>query len=182
MQIILIAALSPDRVIGDHGRIPWRYPEDQQRFKELTMGHPVIMGRKTYESLRRPLKGRRNMVLTRREDFIPPSGVLVFRTLAAALERCREDGCEKAFIGGGTEVYRMALPNADVMMLTHVPDQVQGDAHFPEWNAGEWEEVDMVERGGLRYSTYRRTRPTAENREAGLTSFTPCTRHPCLKL
>ena len=157
MQIVLIAALSPDRVIGDKGGIPWHYPKDQQYFKRVTMGHPVIMGRKTFETLRRPLKGRLNIVITRRPDFVAAGGVLVLSTLDAALERCRTDEFDRAFIGGGTELYRLALPMADLMMLTHVPDAVQGDAYFPDWTEREWEEVDTVEQEGLTYSTYRRT-------------------------
>ena len=159
MQIVLIAALSPDRVIGDQGRIPWRHPEDQLFFKQVTMDHPVIMGRKTFQSFRHPLKGRLNVVLTRRPDFTAAAEVLVYSTLDTALARCRQEGSDKVFIIGGTAVYRQALPKAHLMMLTHVPDVVQGDAHFPEWSDEEWEEVDTVERGGLRYSTYRRTHP-----------------------
>ena len=157
MEVIIIAALSPDRVIGARGRIPWRYPEDQQRFKRLTMGSPVIMGRKTFESLRRPLPGRRNIVLSRRADFGIPEGVSLAPSLDAALDRCREDDCGKVFVIGGTDIYRAALATADRMELTHVPDRVDGDAFFPEWNLAEWEVVDTVEEGGLRYSTYRRT-------------------------
>ncbi len=158
MQTIIIAALGKNKVIGDKGDIPWSHPEDQQRFKRLTMGHPVVMGRKTFESLRRPLAGRQNIVLTRRPDYPVPEGVVVFATLSAARLHCQEAHAEKMFIIGGAEIYRLALPETDEMLLTHIPEEIEGDTFFPAWNEQEWEVVDSFEKKGLSYCTYRRKR------------------------
>ena len=156
MKIVIIAALSKNNVIGDKGSIPWSYPKDQQRFKLMTMGHPVVMGRKTFESLRRPLAGRQNIVLTRNPDYLAPEGVVVCATLEAAREYCNRSSAEKMFVIGGTEIYCLALPETDEMELTHIPAEVEGDTLFPEWNEDEWEVVDSRREEELCYVTYRR--------------------------
>ena len=157
MKTAIIAALSANRVIGSAGSIPWHHPADQQRFARITMGHPIIMGRKTFESLpRKPLRGRPNLVLTRQQDFAVPSGVRVFAGLGEALRWCEEAGAAIGFILGGAQVYEQALSLADEMILTHVPDEVEGDTLFPAWSPGDWEIVDTVRDGPLRYVTYHR--------------------------
>jgi len=158
MLTIIIAALSKNQVIGSGGKIPWRYPKDQQRFKRLTMGHPVVMGRKTFESLRHPLTGRQNVVLTRQPDYPVPDGVLVYPSLDKARTHCEAINAEKIFVIGGTEIYQLALPKTDILELTHIPIEVEGDAFFPPWNKDEWELVDSFAEEGLCYCTYRRKR------------------------
>src|SRR5437016_1881172 len=113
MNVALIVAMSENGVIGDKGKIPWHIREDLQRFKRLTMGHPIIMGRKTYESIGKPLPGRTNIVLTQSPNFTAPPEVLKFTNLDAALEHCRNQDAHSAFIVGGSKVYQLALLLAD---------------------------------------------------------------------
>ena len=157
MDIALIAAVSPDLVIGRDGDLPWHYPADMKHFMRTTLGHPCIMGRRTYESFpKRPLPRRPNLVLTRSADYPLAAGVLRFADLEAAIDHCRAAGHDVAFICGGEGIYRAALPMADEMILTHVPDRVQGDTHFPAWDAAAWDLVDEKTESGLRFCRYRR--------------------------
>ena len=135
MRISLVAALSENRVIGRDNHVPWHLPEDLRRFKALTLGHWVIMGRRTFESLGRPLRQRTTIVLTKRDDF-HPEGVLVARSLDEAIALAGEQ--EEVFILGGEAVYRKAMPRADRMYLTIVHADVEGDTHFPEFEADQW--------------------------------------------
>jgi dihydrofolate reductase len=130
MRIALIAAMAEHRVIGCGGVIPWKIPGEQKLFKRITLGHTVIMGRRTYESIRRPLSGRTNIVVSRRPDF-RPEGCLAAPGLKAALALCPA-GEEEVFIIGGGQLYREAMPIADRIYLTVVPLTVDGDAFFPE--------------------------------------------------
>lgn len=129
MIITLIAAMAENRVIGKEGAMPWHIPDDLARFRAITMGHPVIMGRKTFASIGRPLPGRLNIVLTRQEGHAP-QGVAVARTLHEALALA--DPAEEVFICGGGEVYREALPLAGRVLLTVIHRPFEGDATFPE--------------------------------------------------
>ena len=129
MIVTIIAAMSRNRVIGAAGRIPWHLPEDLRRFRELTTGHPVIMGRKTFEAIGRPLPGRENIVLSRRRGYAP-AGCRPAATLAEALRLA--EPADEVFIGGGSDVYRQALPLARRIYLTIVDLEVPGDALFPE--------------------------------------------------
>ena len=145
MIISIIAAMAENRVIGRDGAIPWNIPEDRRRFRELTMGHPVIMGRKTFDAIGHPLPGRKNIVLTRRTGF-RAEGCLVANDLRSAFEACA--GSAEAFICGGEELYREALPLADKIYLTIVPGEAEGDAFFPELPTGGFEEIErQVVRG-----------------------------------
>jgi len=130
-EIILIAAMAANRVIGRGNSIPWDIPGEQRRFKEITMGHPLIMGRRTWDSLGKPLPGRRNIVLSSNPDFSAP-GAEVVDSLEQGLTLCR--GEDKIFIIGGAQLYKLALPLADTIILTVIPDSVPGDAHFPEFS------------------------------------------------
>jgi len=141
MNIALIVAISEDGTIGNQGKIPWHIREDLQRFKRLTMGHPVIMGRKTHESIGKPLPGRTNIVLTQNPHFAAPPGVLKFPSLDAALDHCRRQNEQSIFIIGGSKVYEAALPLADKLFVTEVHRRVDGDAKFPDYNRREWTEV-----------------------------------------
>ena len=134
-SLTLIAAMDRNRAIGKGGRLPWHLPDDLRRFKALTLGHTVLMGRKTFESIGRPLPGRRNVVLTRNPNF-QAEGVEVVPTLQAGLA-----GREIMVIGGG-EVYALALPLARRMWLTLVDTEItEADTFFPEFDPSEWRET-----------------------------------------
>ncbi|MCS7100699.1 MAG: dihydrofolate reductase [Burkholderiaceae bacterium] len=137
-RVTLIAAVARKGVIGRDGRIPWHVPGDLPRFKRITLGHPVIMGRRTWESLGRPLAGRRNLVLSRTPGFAP-AGAEVFASLEAALAACAE--APEVFVIGGTEVYRAALPAAQRLLLTEIDADVDGDAFFPDFDRSAWRET-----------------------------------------
>jgi len=145
MRVTLIAALGPDGLIGKDGELPWRLPADLRRFKAITTGHAVIMGRKTYESIGRPLPNRRNVVLSRDPAFAP-DGVDVARSLDEALT-LTDDGSDAAvFVIGGAAVYAEALPRADRLELTHVDGLFEGDVYFPSHEPASWREIARDER------------------------------------
>ncbi len=128
MIISLIAAMSENRVIGRHNTIPWRLPDDLKRFREITLGHPVIMGRKTFESIGRPLPGRKNIIVTRNTDY-HPEDCIVAHNLREALEECADS--EEVFICGGGEIFREMLPMAERIYLTVIHEEIEGDTFFP---------------------------------------------------
>jgi dihydrofolate reductase len=132
--ISLIAAMSSNRVIGTENRLPWDIPEDLKRFRALTAQHVIVMGRKTFESIGRPLPGRDNRVITRQKDY-HPEGVKVYSTLEAALEERVPDGMknDEIFVIGGGEIYTQALPFADRIHLTVIDQEFKGDAYFPDF-------------------------------------------------
>ena len=138
-MISYVVAVSRNGVIGREGGLPWHISSDLKRFKEITLGKPVVMGRKTWESLpRKPLPGRRNIVITRQSGFAP-EGAEVAATPEEALALCG-DAPEVAVIGGG-EIYRLFWPLVDRLYLTEVDLEVEGDTHFPPVSAAEWREV-----------------------------------------
>ncbi|HJL14039.1 MAG TPA: dihydrofolate reductase [Sandaracinaceae bacterium LLY-WYZ-13_1] len=140
MEVTLIAALAENGAIGVDGGLPWHLPDDFRQFKRRTRGKPVIMGRKTWESLpKRPLPGRHNVVVTRRTDY-PAEGATVVGSLEAALEAARD--APEVMILGGVRLYAAALPRADRMVLTHVEATVDGDTFFPEVDWGAWRAVE----------------------------------------
>jgi dihydrofolate reductase len=140
-RISLIAAMARNRVIGIENRLPWRLPADLKRFKALTKGHTLVMGRKTFESLNGPLPWRTTIVVTRREDYAP-EGVLVAHSLEEALERARKEDAEEIFIAGGEEIFRQGLLLADRLQLTHIDQDFPGDTFFPEFEASAWRLVE----------------------------------------
>ena len=135
MIVSLVAAMSENRVIGRGGGLPWHLPKDLQYFKKLTVDHTVIMGRKTYDEVKRPLDNRRNVVITRNPDF-KPHGVTVVPTLKEALALGATE--REVFVIGGGEIYRLALPLADRLYLTVVHATVEGDTFFPEFDKDAW--------------------------------------------
>ncbi len=138
MKLAILAAMTDDWVIGKQGRLPWRLPEDLARFKQLTLGHPLIMGRKTWESLpKKPLPGRTNVVLSRQADYVAP-GALVTASLAEALSKLGAEA-EPAFVIGGAELFQEALPLADSMLLTLIHHPFEGDVFFPEFSMADWQ-------------------------------------------
>ena len=141
MQIVsIIVAAGENGVIGKGGKIPWRLPADMTRFKSVTMGHPVIMGRKTYESIGKPLPGRRNIVITRQDDY-RAEGSEVARSLGDAL-KIAGDG--EVFVIGGAEIYREALPLAKKLYLTQVGGVFEGDTYFPKIDTTVWHETSRT--------------------------------------
>jgi dihydrofolate reductase len=140
VRISLVVAAAENGVIGRAGALPWRLPDDSRRFRLLTTGHHVIMGRLTFESIGRPLPDRVNVVLTKGRR-IAAEGVRVVPDLASALELARRAGETEAFVIGGTSVYAAALPLADAVHLTRVHAVVEGDATFPELDPATWVET-----------------------------------------
>ncbi len=139
MILSLIAALDRHRAIGKGNDLPWRLPDDLKRFKALTLGKPVLMGRKTAESLGRALPGRTNLVLTR-SDAIPFEGMRVVHSVEAAIEVARSEGAEELCVIGGGEIYALMLPIADRLHLTHVDANViDAEAFFPAFDASQWD-------------------------------------------
>jgi dihydrofolate reductase len=142
VQIVsLIAAVGANGVIGSGGTIPWRLPADLRRFRQLTMGHPIIMGRKTYASIGKPLDGRKNIVISRDPAF-HAAGCDVVPSLERALAVAGEG---EVFIIGGGEIYRLALPLADRIYLTMVDASPIGDVFFPDFDRSAWTEAERVE-------------------------------------
>ena len=137
--ISLIAAVSNNGVIGIENKLPWHIPTDLQFFKKVTLRKPVIMGRKTYDSIGRPLPGRLNLIVTRDRNFAP-AGVSVMHSLEDAIKVGREQAAEVMVIGGA-EIYRQALPVANNLYLTEVNIDINGDAYFPSYDKNEWKLV-----------------------------------------
>lgn len=141
MRIAFIIAMDENRLIGAENHLPWHLPDDMRRFRQLTMGKPIIMGRRTYESIPekyRPLHGRHNIVLTGNRDYQAP-GCTVVHSIEAALEAAGE--CEEVMIGGGAQLYEQLLPRADRIYLTLVEASFSGDTYFPKIDVDEWREV-----------------------------------------
>ena len=157
-RLTLIVAYARNRVIGRDNGLPWKLPGDLAHFKRATLGHPIIMGRKTWESLGRPLPGRLNIVITRQADYAA-AGALVATSLQAALDACPKD--TEPFVIGGAQLYMLALPAADRIVATEVHADVDGDAWFPVLPPGQWRETDRQPQpaeNGLEYDlvTYER--------------------------
>lgn len=129
MTLSLIVAMTDGRVIGKNNQLPWRLSEDLKRFKKITMGHPIIMGRKTFESIGKPLPGRQNVVVTNNPDF-QADGVTVAHGFCAALAAC-EQGTPEKFVIGGAALFEAALPQADRLYLTLIHHPFKGDVYFP---------------------------------------------------
>lgn len=145
MRISIIAAVAKNRAIGKENRLLWRLPADMKFFKETTMGHPVITGRRNYESIPRafrPLPGRTNIVLTRNSEYRAP-GATVVTSLKDAIREAQTHNTDEIFVIGGGEVYRQALEQGVVnrMYLTLVDDEPAADTYFPDWDPASWREV-----------------------------------------
>ena len=164
MHLSLIVAMAKNRTIGLDGAMPWHIPEDLKFFKRVTMGHPVIMGRKTYQSIGAALPGRTNIVVTRNKDFEAADADVV-HDLSEALTKAKateelwrpDGGREEIFVIGGADIYGQALPEAQRIYMTEVHQELPGDAFFPELAEGEWKETDRQDRdpessGGPAYS------------------------------
>lgn len=157
-EIILIAAMAKNRVIGQDNAIPWHIPGEQLRFKRITMGHTLIMGRKTHESIGRVLPGRRTIVITRQQGYQAP-GCLVMHDLATALAAAADDS--HIFIAGGAEIFRQALPHADAIYLSILHREVAGDILFPEFSPADFPlaSQEVIDEGEpYTFAIYRRKR------------------------
>ncbi len=144
MKIVLIAAFAQNRVVGINNALPWHLPEDLKYFKRTTTGKAIIMGRKTYDSIGRPLPNRTNIVISRNSE-LSIEGVKVVDSLQAAIDLAKEvnfiNGVEEVMVIGGASIYEEALPQADRLYITHVHAEVAGDAYFPEVDFSQWQEV-----------------------------------------
>ncbi len=144
MKLALIWAMSRNRVIGRNNALPWHLSEDLRYFKRVTMGKPIIMGRKTWESIGRPLPGRTNIVITRDQNF-QAGGARVVHSLDDALRLAEHvgviEGADEVIVIGGAEIYALALPKAERLYLTQVHAEVEGDAWFPEFDLSQWQEL-----------------------------------------
>lgn len=144
MRLALIWAMARNRVIGRHNALPWYLPEDLRYFKQVTMGKPIIMGRRTWESIGRPLPGRTNIVISRDPEFCA-EGAKVVQSLEAAIALAEHvtviDGGDEAIVMGGAQIYEMALPMADRLYMTQVHADVDGDVTFPEFELAAWHEL-----------------------------------------
>ncbi|WP_210397138.1 dihydrofolate reductase [Motiliproteus sediminis] len=143
MRLAAIVAQAQNRVIGNRNRLPWHLPEDLKYFKSVTLGKPIIMGRKTFESIGRPLPGRTNIVVTR-DPAYQRDGIEVVHSLDQAIERAEQvaliNGGDEALVIGGAELYAQALPRIERLYLTQVHDEVEGDAYFPAFDPAEWQQ------------------------------------------
>ncbi|WIO74450.1 dihydrofolate reductase [Porticoccaceae bacterium LTM1] len=144
MKIALVVAMARNGVIGRENQLPWHLPEDLKYFKSVTMGKPIIMGRKTYDSIGRPLPGRTNIVITRDTKW-RADGVEVVHSLDQALALATEvadrDGVDELIVMGGGEIYRQSLERANRLYITEVDADVDGDARFPTFNIDQWPEI-----------------------------------------
>jgi dihydrofolate reductase len=155
MTITLLAAVGANLVIGRDGDMPWHLPQDLAHFKAITMGHTLVMGRKTYDAIGRALPGRRTIVMTRHQGWHAPS-VEVAHSLPEALALA---GPADLFVVGGSDVYRQAMPFADEMLLTEIEQSPEGDAYFPEFLQDDWHEIARESHDGFAFVTYVRRHP-----------------------
>jgi dihydrofolate reductase len=146
MRISILVAVAENGVIGRGGKLPWHLEGDLKRFKQLTMGHTIVMGRKTWESIGRALPGRRNVVISRQEGY-QADGAEVAGNLDMALRVAEISGDEEAFVIGGAEIYRLAMSRAERLYVTRVHANVEGDTHFPDFRGGDWRLVESVPHG-----------------------------------
>ncbi|WP_421172128.1 type 3 dihydrofolate reductase [Aeromonas sp. 601115] len=141
MKISMIAAMAHDRVIGKDNQMPWHLPADLAQFKRVTLGKPVLMGRKTFESIGRPLPGRRNLVISRNPDY-QAEGIEVVGSVEAALALLAGSSVEELMVIGGGHLYAEMLPSADCLYLTRIDLAVEGDTRFPAFDDGQWQRIE----------------------------------------
>ncbi|OCQ42414.1 diacylglycerol kinase [Aeromonas veronii] len=141
MKISMIAAMAHDRVIGKDNQMPWHLPADLAHFKRVTLGKPVLMGRKTFESIGRPLPGRRNLVISRNPDY-QVEGIEVVGSVEAALALLAGSSVEELMVIGGGHLYAEMLPSADCLYLTQIDLAVEGDTRFPAFDDGQWQRIE----------------------------------------
>lgn len=157
MELIIIVAVAQNGVIGKEGGIPWHSKEELKHFKETTMGSPIIMGRKTFESIGKPLKGRKNIIITRNKNYnINRQDVSVYGNLQDAVNWCKTNENEKAFIIGGAQIYQEALTLTDTVLITKMKFTADGDTYFPDINENNWDIDKIKETEEFEVYSYRR--------------------------
>jgi len=144
MRISAIIAMSSNRVIGKNNQLPWHLPADLKHFKKITMGKPILMGRKTYESIGRPLPGRSNIIITRDSKFQAP-GCIIRHSIESALTTAALQHSEEIFIIGGALIFQETLPLIQRLYLTLIHESIEGDAYFPELNSAEWQKIEQID-------------------------------------
>lgn len=156
-MISIVAAVAKNGVIGAKNDLPWYLPEDLKHFKKITNGHTVLMGRKTYESivkrLGKPLPNRKNVLITRQTDYAVPEGVIVYSSVDEAFKNLKG---ENIYIIGGGEIFRETIDKTDMLYITHVERDVEGDVYFQEIDLNVWKLVDEEKHDGFRFAEYRR--------------------------
>lgn len=161
MIISIIAAMANNRVIGNKNSLPWNLPADLEHFKELTIGKPVIMGQRTFESIGKPLPGRTNIILTKDDNFQPQNGLPV-KSVQEAIKTAEKTGAKEAMICGGASIYSQFLPLAHKMYLTLIEGDFQGDVFFPEFDWSDWKEAEKKENLPNEQNPYKYTFITLE--------------------
>ncbi len=151
MRLSIIAAMSANRVIGRNNSLPWRLPADLKRFKNLTIGHHLLMGRKTFESIGQPLPGRTTVVITRQSRY-SPTGALVAHSIEQALLIAAQES--EVFVAGGAQIYQQMLPRADRLYLTSIDKEFEGDTAFPDFDESEWRLIFKENRGPDEKNSY----------------------------
>ncbi|MFC4872940.1 dihydrofolate reductase [Negadavirga shengliensis] len=139
MKISIIVAKAKNNAIGLDGRLPWHLPSDLKHFKKTTSGHHVILGRKTFESLGKPLPGRTHIIVTKNKNFTPPPGQYVAHSIEDAINIAKSKELDRIFILGGAEIYKLALPLADEMIITEIETLPEADTFFPEFDREKWQ-------------------------------------------
>lgn len=160
-KIILIAAVSQNNVIGKKNSLPWYLPEDLKHFKEITTGHAVLMGRKTFESimtrLKHPLPNRKNVVVTKKADYTVPDGVKLYHSIDKAIEELTEYTDENVYVIGGATIYAQTIDHADQLLITEVHKKYDGDVFFPDIDMTKWRETSREDHDEYSFVTYERT-------------------------
>lgn len=154
MTISIIAALAKNRIIGKNNKLPWNLPADLKHFKKLTLGKPIIMGQKTFESIGRPLPGRANIILSLDENF-KPQGCIVANSIEEVLKILEHE--KEIMIAGGASIYKQFLPLANKMYLTLIDANFEGDTYFPEFNWEDWEVIERIENQSDKENPYKYT-------------------------
>jgi dihydrofolate reductase len=144
MMISMVVAAADNNVIGKDNRLLWRLPNDMAFFKNVTWGMPVIMGRKTFQSLGKPLKGRTNIVITTNRHFSPGDGVIIANSIDEAVQKAGSTDARECYVIGGGEIYRQAMPKANQIYMTRVHVSPAGDTYFPTINDSEWQKVSST--------------------------------------
>ncbi|KAF3977250.1 MAG: dihydrofolate reductase [Methylococcales symbiont of Iophon sp. n. MRB-2018] len=142
MKLSIIVAMASNRAIGLNNKIPWHLSADLKKFKAITMGSPILMGRKTYASIGRPLPGRTNIIISRNPDY-QVERCVVFNTVDKAIEFCQQ--YDEIFVIGGATLYQLILPKADLLYLTQINKRFDADTYFPDFNKEEWNEIAREE-------------------------------------
>jgi len=158
LKKIIIVAIAENNVIGKaNGEMPWHVKEEFKHFKDTTFGYPVIMGRKTFETLGKPLKGRLNIIITRNKNYsVSFDEVLIFDSLEKSIKHCEQNNFEKIFIIGGGEIYLQAISFVDEMVISRMKFKAEGEVEFPKINESDWEVEKIMEKELFEVFIYRR--------------------------